>query len=55
MCSVGDAFNIEIQALDIKWYKCGDCNNEFRCVSVKSKLECPSCHSNNVSRQYKEE
>ncbi|VVB93021.1 Uncharacterised protein [uncultured archaeon] len=55
MCSVGDAFNIEIQALDAKWYKCGDCENEFRCVSVKTKIECPSCHSVNVSKLYKEQ
>ncbi len=54
MCSVGDAFNIEIQALDAKWYKCVDCENEFRGVSVKTKIECPSCHSDNVSRLYKE-
>lgn len=53
MCSVGDAFNIEIQALDAKFYKCGDCKSEFR--GVGRKVICPSCHSANVKPMFKEE
>ncbi len=53
MCSVGDAFNIEITALNAKFYKCGDCNNEFR--GVGKKVTCPSCHSARVSPMFKEE
>ncbi len=53
MCSVGDAFNIEITSLDAKFYKCADCNNEFR--GVGKKVVCPSCHSVNVSLMFKEE
>ncbi|HEY9245769.1 MAG TPA: hypothetical protein VIO11_02875 [Candidatus Methanoperedens sp.] len=53
MCSVGDAFNIEITSLDAKFYKCGDCSNEFR--GVGKKVVCPSCHSKNVSPMFKEE
>jgi Zn finger protein HypA/HybF involved in hydrogenase expression len=53
MCSVGDAFNIEISALNAKFYKCGECNNEFR--GVGKKVTCPSCHSTKVSLMFKEE
>jgi len=53
MCSVGDAFNIEITSLEAKFYKCGDCSNEFR--GVGKKVVCPSCHSGNVSPMFKEE
>ena len=35
MCSVGDAFNIEVQQLNAKFYKCSDCKNEFRGVGRK--------------------
>ena len=53
MCSVGDAFNIEIAALNAKFYKCSDCKNEFR--GVGNKVVCPSCHSGNVSPMFKDE
>jgi Zn finger protein HypA/HybF involved in hydrogenase expression len=53
MCSVGDAFNIEITSLNAKFYKCSDCKNEFR--GVGSKVKCPSCHSTKVSLMFKEE
>lgn len=53
MCSVGDAFNIEIQQLNAKFYKCGDCKNEFR--GVGKKVICPSCQSSKVSLLFKEE
>ncbi len=47
MCSVGDAFNIEIQQLNAKFYRCNDCNGEFR--GFGKKVICPSCQSNKVS------
>ncbi len=53
MCSVGDAFNIEITALNAKFYKCGDCNNEFR--GVGKKVICPSCQSANTKVMFKED
>jgi Zn finger protein HypA/HybF involved in hydrogenase expression len=53
MCSVGDAFNIEIQQLSTKIYRCDDCKNEFR--GVGKKVICPSCESNKVTHIYKEE
>jgi Zn finger protein HypA/HybF involved in hydrogenase expression len=53
MCSVGDAFNVEIQQLNAKFYKCGDCRNEFR--GVGKKVICPSCHSSKTSLMFKEE
>lgn len=53
MCSVGDAFNIEIAALEAKYYKCDDCSNEFR--GVGKKVVCPSCHSDKVTKMFKEE
>lgn len=53
MCSVGDAFNIEVTALNAKFYKCGDCKNEFR--GVGKKVICPSCQSANTEIMFKEE
>ncbi len=53
MCSVGDSFNLEIQALNSKFYKCLDCNNEFR--GVGNKIVCPSCSSQNVEKLFKDE
>ena len=53
MCSVGDAFNIEITSLNAKFYKCSDCKNEFR--GVGKKVTCPSCHSTSVTLMFKEE
>ncbi len=53
MCSVGDAFNIEIAALNAKFYKCAECSNEFR--GVGKKVVCPSCNSDNVSMMFDEE
>lgn len=53
MCSVGDAFNIEVQQLNAKFYKCADCKNEFR--GVGKNVMCPSCQSRNTSLMFKEE
>ncbi|MFZ3383109.1 MAG: hypothetical protein WA144_04210 [Candidatus Methanoperedens sp.] len=53
MCSVGDAFNVEVQQLNAKFYKCGDCKNEFR--GVGKKVMCPSCQSRNTSPMFTEE
>ncbi|HLB71327.1 MAG: hypothetical protein OIN88_10835 [Candidatus Methanoperedens sp.] len=53
MCSVGDAFNIEITSLEAKFFKCDECRNEFR--GIGRKVVCPSCHSNKVKPMFKEE
>ncbi|VVB87255.1 Uncharacterised protein [uncultured archaeon] len=54
MCSVGDTFGtIELPGLESKYYKCSDCNNEFK--GVGKKITCPSCHSKNLSQMFKEE
>lgn len=53
MCSVGDAFNVEVQQLNAKFYKCNDCKNEFR--GVGKKVMCPSCQSRNTSLMFAEE
>ncbi len=50
MCSVGDAFNVEVQQLNAKFYKCADCKNEFR--GVGKKVMCPSCQSRNTSLMF---
>ncbi len=49
MCSVGDAFNVDIQQLKLKTYKCSDCNSEFK--GAGKKMICPSCQSNKVSME----
>ncbi len=56
MCSVGgEIFDVDIKELDAdaKFYKCGDCDNEFK--GIGRKVVCPSCHSTNVSKLFKEE
>jgi len=50
MCSVGDAFNIDIAGDSVICdYKCSDCGGKFRGVRVNTKLKCPECHSANTS------
>jgi Zn finger protein HypA/HybF involved in hydrogenase expression len=51
MCSVGgEIFDVEISGIEevAEYYKCGDCDNEFR--SIGTKIRCPACHSDNVSK-----
>lgn len=51
MCSVGgEIYDFDIKELDAdaKYYKCGDCGNEFKGFGYK--LKCPACHSANVSK-----
>lgn len=48
MCSVGDAFNIDIaEDVKMKDYKCEDCGKEFKGLGI-STLKCPSCKSANT-------
>lgn len=48
MCSVGDAFNIDItEDVKISEYICKDCGKEFKGVGM-SKVKCPSCKSLNT-------
>jgi len=50
MCSVGgEIYDFDIKELDAdaKYYRCGDCGNEFK--GLGHKLRCPACHSANVS------
>ena len=51
MCSVGgEIYDFDIKELDAdaKYYKCGDCGNEFK--GFGTKLKCPACHSAKVSK-----
>lgn len=50
MCSVGDAFNIDIEE-DIKMseYTCKDCGKEFK--GIGKNLKCPVCKSLNVEQK----
>lgn len=46
MCSVGDAFNIDItEDVKISEYVCNDCGKEFKGMG---KTKCPSCKSLNI-------
>lgn len=46
MCSVGDAFNIDIlEDVKVTEYVCKDCDKEFKGVG---KIRCPSCKSLNI-------
>lgn len=46
MCSVGDAFNIDIsEDTGLCEYKCNECGNTFKGVRIGKKLKCPECHS----------
>lgn len=47
MCHTCDGFNIEISTLEVKFFKCGNCKNEFK--GIGAKVICPSCNSDNVS------
>ncbi len=50
MCSVGDAFNIDIaEDSGICEYKCDDCGGKFKGVKVHKKPKCPECDSVNIS------
>lgn len=50
MCSVGDAFNIDIsEDTGLCDYKCDDCGKEFKGLRIKKKLKCPECQSANTS------
>lgn len=56
MCSVGgEIFDVDIRELDAdaKFYKCNDCSNEFK--GIGTRIVCPSCHSDNVKKLFKEE
>jgi len=48
MCSVGDAFNIDIaEGVKMSEYVCKDCGKEFKGMGM-SKVKCPSCKSLNT-------
>ena len=50
MCSVGDAFNIDIaESVELCQYKCEDCGKEFKGIGMGKGLKCPECHSTNTS------
>jgi len=52
MCSVGDAFEIDISGeAKVCGYICLDCQKEFK--GIGSNVLCPACKSGNV--QLKEE
>ena len=47
MCSVGDAFNIDIaEGIAPRKYKCKDCEKQFKGIGTNPK--CPECHSANT-------
>ena len=48
MCSVGDAFNVDISedAAGMSAYACRDCGKEFK--GIGKNLRCPRCRSLNV-------
>lgn len=50
MCSVGDAFNIDIstEGINLSEYKCNDCGKEFKGMAIGKSLKCPECHSLNT-------
>lgn len=50
MCSVGDAFNIDIsEDMGLCEYICNDCGKNFKGVRINQTLKCPKCHSTNTS------
>ncbi len=50
MCSVGDAFNMDIaEDTGLCDYECNACGYKFKGVSVIKKLKCPECESVNTS------
>ena len=50
MCSVGDAFNIDIaEEIAPRKYKCNDCGKQFKGIRMGKSLKCPECHSANTS------
>ncbi len=50
MCSVGDAFNIDIaEDTGLREYKCNACGNKFKGVTINRKLKCPECESTDTS------
>lgn len=50
MCSVGDAFNIDIaEGVNFCQYKCKDCGKEFKGVGT-GNIKCPNCHSSNTDK-----
>lgn len=50
MCSVGDAFNIDIaEDIGLCEYECKDCGKKFKGVKIAKSLKCPKCHSANTS------
>lgn len=52
MCSVGDAFNIDIsEDVNICEYICQDCGKEFKGIALAKNLKCPACHSSNTSKK----
>ncbi len=51
MCSVGDAFNIDIaEGVELCGYVCKDCGKEFKGISMGT-IKCPACHSLNTSKK----
>lgn len=50
MCSVGDAFNIDIADNAVFCqYKCNDCGKEFKGIGT-GNIKCPGCKSTNTSK-----
>lgn len=46
MCSVGDAFNIDIaESISMCEYKCNECGNTFKGIKAGKKPKCPECQS----------
>lgn len=51
MCSVGDAFNIDIeQTAELCDYTCKDCGKEFKGIGI-GNIKCPACHSSNTVKR----
>jgi len=49
MCSVGDAFNIDIsEDIGLCKYECKECGSSFKGVRTGKQLKCPECHSENT-------
>lgn len=47
MCSVGDAFPVEIEGgMDMHEYVCNECGKEFK--GIGGNVRCPKCHSTDV-------
>ena len=47
MCSVGDAFGVDVEGgMEVHKYVCNQCNKEFKGIGMK--MSCPKCQSKDV-------